>query len=80
MWIYSASLGILILGGLRPIAPCPLPSLGRQAVIAIMRSRLRGPNCRSFSFSHAPTLTIGSITGLLVGCSEGQFSHHWSDN
>ena len=37
MWIYLARLGILIPGGLRPIAPCPSPLLRRRAVIAIMR-------------------------------------------
>ena len=50
MWIYRARLGILILGGLRPIAPCPLPFLGRQVVIAILRYGSRGPDCRSFRF------------------------------
>ena len=39
MWIYQARLGILIPRGLRPIAPCTPPFLGRRAVIAIMRSR-----------------------------------------
>ena len=38
MWTYPARLGILIPGGLRPIAPCPLPLLRRLAVIAILRS------------------------------------------
>ena len=38
MWIYPAHLGILIPGGLRPIAPCLLPLLRRRAVIAILRS------------------------------------------
>ena len=79
MWIYPARLGILIPGGLRPIAPCSPLSLGWQAVIAILRSRLRGPDCRSFLFSHAPTLIIDSIVGLLVGCSRDQFAQHWSD-
>ena len=69
MWIYPALLGILIPGGLRPIAPCPPPLLGRRAVIAILRSGSQGPNCRSFRFSHAPVLIVGSTTELLVGCS-----------
>ena len=77
MWIYPACLGILIPGGLRPIAPCPPPLLGRRAVIVIMRSRSRGLDCRSFRFSHAPVLTVGSTVELLVGCSEGQFTRHW---
>ena len=76
MWIYPARLGILIPGGLRPIASCPLPSLGRQDVIFILRPRSRGPDCRSFRFSHASTLTIGSTARLLVGCSGGQFSQY----
>ena len=38
MWIYPARLGILIPGGLQPIAPYPPPLLMRQAVIAILRS------------------------------------------
>ena len=38
MLIYPARLGILISGGLRPIAPCPPPFLGRRVVISIMRS------------------------------------------
>ena len=71
MWIYLACQDILIPGGLQPIAPCPPPFPGRRAVIAIMRSRLRGPDCRSFRFSHAPALTINSTAGLLVGCSGG---------
>ena len=80
MWIYPACLGILIPGGLRPISPCP-PSLhGRRAVTTILRLGLRGPDCRSFLFSPAPTLIIGSTTGLLVGCSRDQFSWHWLDN
>ena len=78
MWIYPARLGILISGGLRPIAPCPPSLLGRRAVIAIMRSGSRGSDCRSFRFSHAPVLTIGSTVKLLVGCSGGQFARHWS--
>ena len=76
MWIYPARLGILIPRGLRPIAPCPPPLLGRRAVIAIMRFGSRGPDCRSFHFSHAPVLTVGSTAELLVGCSRGQFSQH----
>ena len=78
MWIYLACLGILIPGGLRPIAPCPLPFLGRQVVLAIMRSRSRGPNCRSFRFSYPPVLTVGNTIELLVGCLGGQFARHWS--
>ena len=76
MLIYPARLGILISGCLRPIAPCPPPLLGRQVVISIMRSRSRGPDCRSFLFSHALVLTIGSTAELLVGCSGGQFARH----
>ena len=78
MWIYLARLGILILGGLRPIAPCLPPLLGRLAVIAILRSGSRGPDCRSFRFSHAFVLTVGSTAELLVGCSRGQFARHRS--
>ena len=78
MWIYPTRLGILILGGLRPIVPCPLPLLGRRAVIAILRTGSQGPNCRSFRFSHTLVLTIGSTTELLVGCLRGQFARHWS--
>ena len=78
MWIYPAHLGILIPGGLRPIAPCPPSLLGRRAVIAIPRYESRGPDCRSFHFSHAPLLTVGSTAELLVGCSGGQFTRHWS--
>ena len=69
MWIYLARIGILILGGLWPITPCPPPLLGRRVVIAIMRPGSRGLDCRSFRFFHAPALTIGNNTGLLVGCS-----------
>ena len=76
MWSYLARLGILIPRGLRPIAPCPPPFLWRRTLIAIMRPRSRGPDCRSFRFSHAPVLTIGSTIGLLVGCSRGQFAQH----
>ena len=68
MWIYPACLGILIPGGLQPIAPYPPPLLGRRAVITILRLGSQGSDCRSFRFSHAPTLTIGSTAGLLVGC------------
>ena len=71
MWIYSARLGILIIGGLRPIAPCPLPLPGRRAVTAILRSGLRGRDSRNFRFSNAHALTIGSIAEMLVGCSGG---------
>ena len=77
MWIYQALLGILIPGGLRPIAPCPSPLLRRRAVIAILRSGSRGPDCRSFRFSHAPVLIVCSTTELLIGCSGGQFARHW---
>ena len=71
MWIYLALLGILIPGGLRPIAPCPSPLLGWRAVISILRFGSRGLDCRSFRFSHAPVLTVGSTVELLVGCSGG---------
>ena len=67
MWIYPARLSILMPRGLRPIAPCPPPLLGRQAVIAIMRSGLQGLDCRGFRFSPAPVLTFGSTVELLVG-------------
>ena len=76
MWIYPALLGILILGGLRPIAPCLLPSLRRQAVITILRSGFRGSDCRSFRSFHAPVLTVGSTAELLVGYSRGQYARH----
>ena len=69
MWIYPTRLGILIPKGLWLIAPCPPPPLGQQAVITILRSGSQGPDCKSFHFSHAPALTIGSTVGLLVGCS-----------
>ena len=62
MWIYPACLGIWIPGGLRPIAPCPPPLLGRRDITDILRSRSQGPNCRRFCFSHAPILTVDSIT------------------
>ena len=71
MWFYPVCLRILIPGGLRPIAPCPPPLLGRRAVISILRSGSRGPDCRIFRFSHATVLTVGSTTELLVGCSGG---------
>ena len=71
MWIYPAHLGILISGGLRPITPCPPPLLGRRAIIAIMRSGSRGPDCRNFCFSHALVLIVSSIVELQVGCSRG---------
>ena len=80
MWIYPARLGVLIPRGLRPIAPCPPPLPGQQAVIAILRSGSRGPNFRNFHFSHAPVLTVGSTAELLVGCLGGQFSRHWSSS
>ena len=76
MWIYPGHLGILIPGGLRLIAPCPPPLLGRQAVIAILRSGSRGTNYRSFRFSHAPVLTVSSTVKLLVGYSGGQFTRY----
>ena len=60
--------------GLWPIALSLPPSLGRRAVIAILRPGSRGPDCRSSRFSHAPALIIGSTLGLLVGCLEGQFA------
>ena len=71
MWIYPAQLGILILRGLQPIAPCLPPLLRRRAVIVIMRSGSRGSDCRSFRSSHALVLTVGSTAELLVGCSGG---------
>ena len=77
MWFYPVYLGALIPGGLQPITPCPPPLLRWQAVIAILRSGSRGLDCRSFHFSHAPILTVGSTTELLVGCSRGQFTRHW---
>ena len=76
MWTYSACLGILILGGLRSIAPCLPPALERRAVITILRPGSQGLNCRSFRFSHAPVLTISSTIGQLVGYLGGQFSQH----
>ena len=78
MWIYPARIGILIPGGLRPIAPCPPPLLGWRTVIDILRSESRGPDYRSFRFSHSFVLTVGSTAELLVSCSGGQFSRHWS--
>ena len=80
MWIYSARLGILILGGLWLIAPCPPLLLGRRTVIAILRSGSRGPCCRSFHFSHVLILTIGSTAELLIGCLGSQFARHWSSS
>ena len=77
MWIYPAQLGILIPGGLRPIIPYIPPSLGRRPVIVILRSGSRGPDCRSFRFSHAPVLEVGSTVELPVGCLGGQFAWHW---
>ena len=62
MWIYPARLGILIPRGLRPIAPCPPPLLGQRAVIAILRSVSRGPDYRSFCFSHSLVLIVGSMS------------------
>ena len=61
MWFYPFYLGTLIPWGLRPIAPCPSPLLVRRAVIAILRSRSRGPDCRSFRFSHALVLTVVAL-------------------
>ena len=78
MWIYLVCLGILIPRGLRPIAPCPPSLLGWRAIIVILRSGFRGPDGRSFHFSHAPVLTVGSTAELLVGCSGGRFARHWS--
>ena len=80
MRIYLGHLGVLIPGGLRPIAPCPPPLHGWQSVTAILRSGLRGPDCWSFHFFHAHALTIGSIAWLLVGYSRDQLAQHWSDN
>ena len=77
MWFYLVCLGILISRGLQPIAPYPPPLLGRRAVIAIMRFESRGPDCRSFCFSNAHVLTVGSTAELLVGCLRGQFARHW---
>ena len=71
MWIYPARLGILIPWGIRPIIPCYPPLPGQRAVIDILRPRYRGPDCKSFHFSHAPVLTVGSTVELLVGCSGG---------
>ena len=78
MWIYLARLGILIPRGLRPIAPCPPPLLRWQVVVAILRSGSRGPDYRSFCFSHTLVLTVGNTAKLLGGCSRGQFVRHWS--
>ena len=80
MWIYPARPGILIIEGLRPIAPCLPPLPRRRSVTTILRSGLRGSDYRSFGFSRAPALTISSTAGLLVGCSRGQFARHWSDS
>ena len=71
MWIYPTRLGILIPGGLWPIAPGLPPSLGQRAVIAILRSRSQGLNCRSLCSSHSPVLTVGSAVELLIGCLGG---------
>ena len=78
MWIYPAHLGILIPRGLWPIAPCPPPLLGQRVMIAILRYGSGGSDFRSFRFSHFPVLTVCSTTKLLVSCSRGQFSRHWS--
>ena len=72
----SDRLGILILGGLRPITACPPPLLGRRAVISILRFGSQGSDCRSFRFSHTPVLTVGSTAKLLVGCLGGQFARY----
>ena len=80
MWIYPAQPRTLILGGQQPIAPCLPFAPGRRSVVAILRLGSRGPDCGTYHFSHAPTLTIGSNVGLLVGCSEDQLAQHWSDN
>ena len=50
MWIYLARLGILISGDLRPIDPCPPPSLRWRAVIAILQPGLQGPDIGAFVF------------------------------
>ena len=50
MWAYLVSLGILIPGGLRPIAPCSSPLLGQRALIAILRLGLEGRIVRAFVF------------------------------
>ena len=78
MWIYPTRRRILIPGGLRPIAPCPRPSLGRRAIISILRSGPRGLYCRGFCFSTDAVLIVGSTTELLVGCSRGQLARHLS--
>ena len=80
MWIYPARPSILTLRGPRPIAACLPPLSGRRAVTTILRFGLRGSDCRSFHFSRALALTIGSTAGLLVGCSGGQFAWHWLDS
>ena len=80
MCIYPARLGILIPGGLWPIAPCPPTLPRRRVVIAILRSGTRGPDYRSFSLSYAPVLTICRTTELLVGRSRGRFARHWSSS
>ena len=74
MWIYPARLEILIPGGLWPIAHCPPSLLGWRAVIAILRSGSRGPDCRHFRFSHALVLKVGSTAELLVSFLGGQFA------
>ena len=78
MWIYPDRLGKLIPRGLRPIAPCLLSLLGRRVVIAIMRFWSQGPDCRSFRFSHAHVLTLGSTVKLLVSCLGCRFARHGS--
>ena len=51
-----------------------------RSVVAILRPGSRGLDCGSFRFSLASALTIGSIVGLLVGCSEDQLAQHWLDS
>ena len=60
------------------MANSSLSSTLAWAIIAIMRLGSRGQDCRSFLFSHAPALTIGSTVGILVGFLGGQFAQHWS--
>ena len=76
----SGSARTLVIGGQRSIAPCLPLTPGRQSVVAIMGPESRGPDCGSFRFSQAPTLTIGSTVRLLVGCPEDQLAQHWSNS
>ena len=55
---------------------CNVNAFWSKQQIAILRPISRGPDYRSFHFSHAPALKIGNTAELLVGCSEGQFSRH----